>query len=98
MTKKELAGIYRRAAKLIDRGDRAYSCMAIDDTSWSVAKYSSYQGRLYIETLELPIDDGGFLVDRDFSINFDLNQCRQARVFMLLLMAEWVLTDWSGKF
>ncbi len=102
MTKRKLADIYRRAAKSSDRvsrdGGLGYMCVAIETIVgdgivnpppcgllFQVTKYpNSFPTTPKVIEFVLPYES------REF--------CNQMRVMLLLLMTEWVMTDWDGVF
>ena len=91
MTTKQLANIYRRAAKKIASGEMECSCAAVD----SLADLTlSLERRLYASIMLLPDDPRGYA-----ALNIIENQPdpTQVRVLLLLLMAEWVETDYEGE-
>ena len=84
MTKKQLADVYRRAAEICAKLYTA-SCFAIEGSGGGDFAYG-HCACLYRSVM------GVSLVDN----NWHDTDRQQVRVLMLLLMAEWVMTDWDG--
>lgn len=87
MTKRQLAGIYRRAAKRIDSGKSYFSCDAVCHFESDLGNYlDSPATTLYLETMQLPRFRNG----EPMAIELDSYQeTKQVRVLLLLLMADW---------
>ena len=85
-TKRQLADVYRRAAKLIDKQGKRSSCFAIAAIAGG-SIFNGYESTLYRIVTDIP------WVPWDFG----KTDHQQVRVLNLLLMSEWVLTDWDGE-
>ena len=91
MTKKHLINVYKRAAESIAL-QNFWSCKAINEIVGD-RHIDSSEMQLYGKVMQLPRSSESTFRSIAWSCNFSDTQ--QIRVLMLLLMAEWVKTDYQ---
>ena len=97
MTRCELADVYRRAAKIVEKHPDEFSCLAVRKAvnGWGTSE-TIPECRLYIKTMGFHEVWPGYSCPITWT-GATHKDIWLVRVMMLLLMAEWVLTDWNGE-